>query len=113
MQDKSTNFEDHDVDVGRGFDRRLAQGRRRVSFNPEKKTPEMRILEQQYAVYRPCPYHRIHMGSITSFDVYDCNKMPRKSYYPHNEPILTPVAPKRASIAHFSNLGNLSYPLAF
>ncbi|KAF8518230.1 kinase-like domain-containing protein [Gautieria morchelliformis] len=90
----ASNFEDHEVDVGLGFDRRLAQGRRRVTFNPEKKAPEMRYLEQH-------------------FNVYDYKRMPRKSYYPHNEPNLTPVAPKRASIAQFSDLGHLSYSVAF
>ncbi|KAF8591166.1 kinase-like protein [Ramaria rubella] len=85
---QASNFDDHERKGDRG-------GRRGVSFNPDKKSPDMRILEQ-------------------NFTLYDYTQMTRQSYYPHNEPIVAPtVAPKRASI-QFSNLGNLpSYTVVF
>ena len=55
------NFEEHELEPGLGLDRRLVQGRRRVRFNPEKKTPDMRHLEQQYAASSfPCPLVVMH-----------------------------------------------------
>lgn len=70
--DKSMNFENHDRDELFSNARPLGHLRRRVKQTDlEKMTPERRHLEE-------------------SFTPYDFQKMPRKSYYPHNEPIVAP-----------------------
>ncbi|KAI0925868.1 hypothetical protein AcW1_008185 [Taiwanofungus camphoratus] len=68
---KKANFDvSHELDEFLMVDKPLTHQKRKAHPDLEKMKPEMRQLEEQ-------------------FTVYDFSKTRRKSYYPHNQPIVT------------------------
>lgn len=94
MQENKANFDvSHELDEFMMVEKPLTHHRRKkANMDPEKMKPEMRQLEEQYVFF--CyfivpPSLKNHFSD--RFTVYNSSHNNRKSYYPHNQPIVTKI----------------------
>lgn len=87
---KKANFDvSHELDEFLMVEKPLTHSRRKAHPDFEKMKPELRQLEEQYVTRLVfSPFSSSIPVTTFRFTVYDFAHNRRKSYYPHNEPII-------------------------